>query len=130
MTIWEAEGVGIEDAINEAAATAAVTVGVFERSRGLGTRRSTRGSDLPRNSSSLESISGGAWVDGVSAGESGTRLSQAGAGLASVTALAAAAVAVLAATAICASSSATRDRAARTRSWPAPNAASRVGRAR
>ena len=36
MTIWEADGVCIEDAINEAAATAAVTVGVFARSRGMG----------------------------------------------------------------------------------------------
>src|SRR4051794_19241389 len=90
MTMCGAAGVGTKDAITETAATAAATVGVIARSRGRRPGRSTRGSESPRNCSSLGLIGDGAWLDGVSASESGTRLSQTGVGLASLVALAAA----------------------------------------
>jgi hypothetical protein len=60
MMIWEAEGVCIEDPINEATATAAATVGVFARSRGRGAAGKTRGSGSPKNSISFELTGDGA----------------------------------------------------------------------
>src|SRR4051812_24492540 len=131
MTTRGTEGVCIGDAINEAAATAAVTAGVFERSRGRGPVRSTFGSDSPRNSSSfglvgcgliVRGLTGGdAAVGGAAAGDSGVPLIQAGVGIGALAALAAVTAAVSAAMATCSSSSAMRDRAACAVAWPGPN---------
>src|SRR5512146_436422 len=89
-TIREADGICLEDAIDEAAATTGVT-GLLARSREREEGPSTTGSGSSRNSIFFELIGDGRLVDGELAAATGTRFNQAGVGVGPLAAFAAAA---------------------------------------